>query len=580
MSVYHDNENGVLNYDGGFSSYPLYLHNLMKAESVRDWLSSKSGGWVPNYNSASYISRLRALNTSLNSLLETGSFNGVPYKDVINSVDIRGYGNYGEWHNGGIVDTISQIPSGAHATAASLKAIIDAHTQTIPNFQLTIIMTAFDYFLQHTMTSPEVGYYALTTSNAYGKLGWRRDNWGAGDSTGDTYIDDLLIDNTATWNGVRLNSLIMNVHEYAPVTGEPYNSTPNSYAELEAQVRKYHATSWGNGNITRTPDTTTKNNFRASSKAAGYRINLISADTSISGGIVTVKTTWQNSGISPVYGKGWNNIIEIVDSNNVVKTSFTSLNSLNIIKVQKTWPSTQTAPAPVTFTDSITLPSGITAGAYTVRIKTVEKAYKTAMVYATVERNSDGSYTLGQVTVGGTITTTTTATPTTTTTTTAAPTTTTTTTKAPTTSTTTTTTTKVPTTTTTTTQAPTTTTTTTIATSTPIAEAGKDQKVMLPSTSATLNGTGTTGNVVTWGWRKTVGPNCTLTDANKPVAKVSNLEVGVYIFELRTTGTSGFTADTVAIVVEAGSGNVPKTIKSVTQTILYTDDTSDTQVIS
>ncbi|MFN4316325.1 MAG: hypothetical protein ACK4E0_18715, partial [Chitinophagaceae bacterium] len=86
-----------LNYDGGYSVYPLYLHNLMQAESVKDWRAS-NGSWVPNWNSEAYITRLLALHQAINNHINTTSYNGVAYKDVINYIDVRGYGAFGEWH--------------------------------------------------------------------------------------------------------------------------------------------------------------------------------------------------------------------------------------------------------------------------------------------------------------------------------------------------------------------------------------------------------------------------------------------------------------------------------------------------
>lgn len=378
MSVYHDNEDGVINYDGGNSAYPLYLHQEMQAESVKDWRAGS--GWVPNYNSPKYIDAQRRINTSLNNLLETGSFNGVRYKDAINSIDVRGYGNYGEWHNGGIVDQVSQIPAAAHATTATLKAIIDAHTQTLPNFQLSIIMTAFDAnWLQHTKTSPEVAYYALTTSNAYGKLGWRRDNWGATDD----YIKDLLERNTRTWNGVVLNSLIMNVWKYAPVTGEPMNNAPNDYGDMERQVRLYHAVSFGNGNIFNTVTTALKNNIRAASKAAGYRIIATGGEFIVGSNNINITTNWQNTGITPVYDN-WDIVYELVNSGGVVISVGTSSFKLKLFQ-----PSNNSS----AHTDNF--PINIPTGSYTLRMVIKDPTgYRLPFPLAIQGRNSDGSYNL------------------------------------------------------------------------------------------------------------------------------------------------------------------------------------------
>ena len=36
---------------GAGGAIPTYLHNLMQAESVKDWYYSADGLWIPNYNS-------------------------------------------------------------------------------------------------------------------------------------------------------------------------------------------------------------------------------------------------------------------------------------------------------------------------------------------------------------------------------------------------------------------------------------------------------------------------------------------------------------------------------------------------
>ena len=79
--------------------YPLYLHAQMQSEPVKDWITPVSKMWVPNWNSESYLSAMERLNQAINHHLDTGSFNGVKYKNVINYIDIRGYGSYGEWHS-------------------------------------------------------------------------------------------------------------------------------------------------------------------------------------------------------------------------------------------------------------------------------------------------------------------------------------------------------------------------------------------------------------------------------------------------------------------------------------------------
>jgi len=62
-------QNGLVSFDGGLASYPLYLHNLMQAESVKDWRTGTV--WTPNYNSNHYLNRLLALHQAIDAHIKT-----------------------------------------------------------------------------------------------------------------------------------------------------------------------------------------------------------------------------------------------------------------------------------------------------------------------------------------------------------------------------------------------------------------------------------------------------------------------------------------------------------------------------
>ena len=53
--------------------YPLYLHEQMQTEQVKDWISPVSKMWVPNWNSEYYLTALEKLNQAINNHLDTGS---------------------------------------------------------------------------------------------------------------------------------------------------------------------------------------------------------------------------------------------------------------------------------------------------------------------------------------------------------------------------------------------------------------------------------------------------------------------------------------------------------------------------
>lgn len=92
----------------------------------------------------------------------------------------------------------------------------------------------------------------------------------------------------------------------------------------------------------------------------------------------------------------------------------------------------------------------------------------------------------------------------------------------------------------------------------PIANAGQNGSVTLPTSTATLNGSASSdpdGTISSWKWTRIAGPN-NPTIANTTVAStsVSNLVQGVYQFELKVTDNAGASsADTVMLTVAYGS---------------------------
>ncbi len=126
--------------DGHQLAYPAYLHTKMQSESPKDWLTS-DGAWVPNWNSNSYLTSWENLLNAIANHIKSGTHAGKNYADAIEYVDIRGYGNFGEWHT---YPWTSEIPSGTGATSATLTRIIDSHSKAFPNVPLVALIAAFD----------------------------------------------------------------------------------------------------------------------------------------------------------------------------------------------------------------------------------------------------------------------------------------------------------------------------------------------------------------------------------------------------------------------------------------------------
>lgn len=60
------------------------------------------------------------------------------------------------------------------------------------------------------------------------------------------------------------------------------------------------------------------------------------------------------------------------------------------------------------------------------------------------------------------------------------------------------------------------------------------------------------GYVIRFFWRKVSGPTMTLTETNKPMAYASNMDVGVYTFEVRVVDPmNAFTPKTIVVEVKS-----------------------------
>jgi gliding motility-associated-like protein len=95
----------------------------------------------------------------------------------------------------------------------------------------------------------------------------------------------------------------------------------------------------------------------------------------------------------------------------------------------------------------------------------------------------------------------------------------------------------------------------------PLADAGTDQTVTLPTSIATLNGGGSDadGSIVNYTWVKVSGPTVTLTGANSATLSLSNLVEGSYVFRLTVQDDDAATDtdDVNVTVLPATINNAP-----------------------
>jgi hypothetical protein len=482
------------NINGSVMLYPTWLHNQMQAENPTDYAAG--GEWYPNYNSPSYLTALRNLNIAINNHILSGSYNGVAYKDVIGQIDIRGYGDFGEWTNNDFSG-----PSGTQATAASLDSIISYHVHVYNTFQCVYMMATMDGGqLSNTNIPPATGYYALTATNSVGKLGWRRDSWGQTDN----YLSQWTDANPTVYNGLTFKTEIMNRYQFAPIVGEPQDGgSAGNFPSLAAQMTKYGVTSFGNGNFNNGVNATIQDNFRAASKAAGYRIILTSGSmttTLTSGNTFNISLNWQNIGAAPEY-KNWNVTYELRTSTNAVVWSGTSSFNPKLFLPSG---------SPTANSDNFTLPSTVAAGTYSMYLIIRDPVkFRIPLPLGITGVNSDGSYLLrSNITVGAGS-----------------------------------------------------------ANQPPVANAGSDQTITLPTSSVSLAGSGTDagGSIASYAWTQSSGPaGATISTPAGASTSVTGLVQGTYVFTLTVTDNQGATAtDNVQVTVNAAAtANQPPTVNA------------------
>ena len=96
----------------------------------------------------------------------------------------------------------------------------------------------------------------------------------------------------------------------------------------------------------------------------------------------------------------------------------------------------------------------------------------------------------------------------------------------------------------------------------PVANAGSDLTITLPTNSATLSGSGTDpdGTISSYKWAKVSGPSSyTIANANSATTNITSLVQGVYQFQLTVTDNSGATGTDVILVTVNPAANVAPT---------------------
>ena len=106
----------------------------------------------------------------------------------------------------------------------------------------------------------------------------------------------------------------------------------------------------------------------------------------------------------------------------------------------------------------------------------------------------------------------------------------------------------------------------------PVANAGSDQTITLPTNTLTLSGNGSDadGTVVSYAWTKISGPSTyNIVNTSSAVTDVSGLVQGVYQFQLKVTDNNGaIGTDIIQITVNAAANISPTANAGLDKTII------------
>lgn len=392
MTAY-DGGHGVY-YDGAWSIYPQYLHNLMQAETTKDWLYTGTGNWIPNWNSPSYLNRWRVLNDTILKYVKnwkytpsSGPWAGklIEGPKIIDFIDLRGYGNFGEWHTYPWTDV---TPSNAVCTDSSMKKIIDISVDIYGDYPLHVPIAIFDDNGWSESNAFRT-WYVMTRKTRYGVIGWRRDN------IGDKGYDNFLIGNTWQYNGWKADTAILNRWKYAMITGEPLNGSGSGnccpiYYDIRPEIGNYHYVGFGNGNYGVNTQAAW-DTINAVFKLTGYRYNLNGGSMTTTLGQnsnFNVSLNWRNVGASPLYQKRWKIVYQLKTAADIEVKRWTSkLNPYLFL------PSSTDSVVSETFNLG-NVPVGTT---YKLTVKFEDTVGLLSPLFIAINsptRNADGSYTL------------------------------------------------------------------------------------------------------------------------------------------------------------------------------------------
>lgn len=471
--------------------YPTYLHNLMQAEAAN------SRDWQDA--DGVWVPNWNSPNyigryTALMQAV-ANHIATTSHNGVLYSIAFTNWDgrSYGDFGEGHTYPWTGTEPAGRTATSASLEALEDAAATAFPNVYITFPFAYQDH--GHNSVIPlDAGYYFLTKTNTYGLFGLRRDNWG------DDGYGPWITASPDAFNGVSFATLMTNRWKQAPWTGEPANDLNGTsrcgsiQCDLINEINAIHGSQIGNGNY---PIPTNDPTNGAALVTAIQNANKILGNKLV---IDTSRTTTNPStGGTFNISTWWKNlnVAPIYEKRWKVIYELRKTSDQSVV-----WRDTSKF-KPYLFlpqaTDSVFndnfLLTGVPASTCDLHVWIKDTfGYMLPYPLANTGRQTDGSYILRAsipITTSGT----------------------------------------------------------------PVANAGSDQTISLPSSSVTLDGSNSSGTLTTFAWTKISGPNNpSFTSPASITTSVTGLIQGTYVFQLSVNG--GVSTDQVTIVVNAAPSAV------------------------
>lgn len=256
--------------------------------------------YVPDWNDPKFWVRFDSLLSNL-----AKRYNGDPR---LSHIDAEMYGNWAEGH---CYNFPYPHANGAdRITPENARKMIDLFCKRFSKTRLVILAN-------HDVAAR----YALAKSD---QIGWRRDAFGHKD-----WMNELL--RKDYW------PLLEQRYKTAPVVVENYGGSASNFLDAPRQVRKFHVSLIGNGNMKPWSQLSqaNKDSFMLAAKLSGYRFVADSVTYKKVAYIdrsFVVESWWRNMGVAPAY-ENYKVVYQLIDpaSGAVIKSYTSALNLKHLL---------------------------------------------------------------------------------------------------------------------------------------------------------------------------------------------------------------------------------------------------------